>query len=539
MRHSIEFLLNGERVAVDNLDPHTTVLQFLREHRGLTGTKEGCAEGDCGACTVAIAELSADQRIDVRPTNACIRLLATIDGKALFTVEALSNANTQAPLHPVQAAMVEAHASQCGFCTPGFVMSLFALFKNERSPSRERVVEAISGNLCRCTGYRPIVDAGTKATNASCARLQLDKMGEKYNLENGTNSRLVPMKNELAPNSRQIIWLHTPGKTDAVEAAEQAIIDALAALPANRSNGSNDSDASHQSLHYRNGEQQFFAPRSVNEFSALVAEHPDAWILAGGTDVGLWITKALQSNSTIIYTGEVAQLRTVRETDDALEIGAAVPLEDAFRAMNRHYPELAQVWTRFASWPIRSSGTLGGNVANGSPIGDSIPALIALGAQVSLRHRERTRTIPLESLYLDYKKQSRERGEWIEKIIVPRRIGNLQLGFYKNAKRNEQDISAVCAAIAMVIERGVVQHARIAYGGMAGIPKRATHAEDALVGKAWNESQVQAAMRAMQTDFSPLSDMRASATYRMQVAQNLLLRFWLESQNESSEVRVI
>ncbi|TAG82620.1 MAG: xanthine dehydrogenase small subunit [Betaproteobacteria bacterium] len=530
MRHSIEFLLNGERIAVDDLDPHTTVLQFLRERRGLTGTKEGCAEGDCGACTVAIAELSADQRVDVKPINACIRLLATIDGKALFTVEALSNANSRAPLHPVQAAMVDAHASQCGFCTPGFVMSLFALFKNECSPSRDRVIEAISGNLCRCTGYRPIIEAGIKATTAICFSTERGESKEKLEANSNGNQALAPTNSQVNGESQKIVWLNTPGRSEALESAERAMIEALAALPAN---------ASSESLHYRFGGQQFFAPRSIDELSSLVADHPNAWILAGGTDIGLWITKALQHNATLIYTGGVRALRDIRESDAALEIGAAVPLEDAFHAMNRHYPELAQVWTRFASWPIRSSGTLGGNVANGSPIGDSMPALIALGATVSLRHRERVRTIPLEALYLDYKKQSRAGGEWIEKITIPRRIPNVQIGFYKNSKRNEQDISAVCAAISMVIDRGVVQYVRIAYGGMAGVPKRAINAETELTEKAWSETQVRAAMQAMHADFSPMSDMRASAAYRMQVAQNLLLRFWLESQSAPAEVRVI
>ena len=274
----------------------------------------------------------------------------------------------------------------------------------------------------------------------------------------------------------------------------------------------------------------------------VVLAHPDAWLLGGGTDIGLWITKALQTSATIIYTGEVAALKVIDETADGLRIGAAAPLEAAFRAMNRVYPELAQVWTRFASRPIRSSGTLGGNVANGSPIGDSMPALIALGARVVLRRGEETRTIALEDLYVDYKKQSRRPGEWIEAILLPPRpspaTGEFVVAAYKNSKRNEQDISAVFAAYAITIGGGVVTSARIGYGGVAGIPKRAVATERALIDQPWNEATVRAAMQAMTHDFTPMSDMRATAAYRMQIAQNLLLRFWLEASDKRTEVRV-
>jgi xanthine dehydrogenase small subunit len=293
-------------------------------------------------------------------------------------------------------------------------------------------------------------------------------------------------------------------------------------------------------LDYTSHGVNFIAPRTVDEFSALVEAYPNAWILSGGTDIGLWINKALQTNATIIYASEIAALKTIEEGNASVRIGAAVSLEDAFRAMNRHYPELAHVWTRFASWPIRTSGTLGGNVANGSPIGDSMPALIALGAQVVLRKGTRERTIALEALYVDYKQQSRDAGEWIEAIVIPTRAPGVQIASYKNSKRNEQDISAVCAAIAITVEQGTVSHARIAYGGVAGIPKRATRTEAALIGKEWSEATVRNAMRAMTNDFTPMSDMRASAEYRMQVAQNHLLRFWYELQSADAalEARV-
>jgi xanthine dehydrogenase small subunit len=503
MVNTLRFLLNGKPVELTAVDPHLSLLDFVREHRQLTGTKEGCAEGDCGACTVVIGELTQDgagrDRVALSPINACIRLLPTLDGKAVFTVESLKAAS--GALHPTQQAMVNCHGSQCGFCTPGFVMSLFALFKNERAPNRAQTCDAIAGNLCRCTGYRPILDAAQLMYEAA-PQAKLSGLEHWMFMPATTGAAPMPGEAELAATLRELMH------EDALQITSK--------------NGT------------------FIAPKTVDDFSAAVLAHPDAWILGGGTDIGLWVNKALRTNATIIYSGEVAALKRVTETTDGLRIGAAVPLEPAFRAMNRWYPELAHVWTRFASWSIRSSGTLGGNVANGSPIGDSMPALIAIGAQVVLRRADAQRTIALETLYLDYKKQSREAGEWIEAIIVPHRSrqGALQIACYKNSKRNEQDISAVCAAFALGLDRGVVTHCRIAYGGMAGTPKRALIAERALLGNAWSEANVHGAMAALSEDFAPLSDMRASAEYRMQIAQNLLLRFWLESSGSEAAVKV-
>jgi xanthine dehydrogenase small subunit len=524
----IRFLLNGSPHQVRDVDPHTSVLAYLREHLFLTGTKEGCAEGDCGACMVAIAELNDDGVLLVNPINACIRLLPTVDGKALFTVEALSMFSEDGSPHPVQQAMVECHASQCGFCTPGFVMSLFALFKNDVAPSRERICEAISGNLCRCTGYRPIIEAAQQATLNTIAHKKL--AFSENNAYIDKKFYLSKTINRLGDDEKSSIdfWLRKPAALSTKHTPrsphEEHIVQSLIAM--RRANA----------LDYKANGNRFIAPCSADEFSTLVAAHPAAWILSGGTDIGLWINKAMQTNATIIYIGEVAALRMISQHEGALTIGAAASLETAFRAMNRHYPELAHVWTRFASWPIRSSGTLGGNVANGSPIGDSMPALIALDAQVVLRKGAAQRTIPLEALYVDYKEQSRTAGEWVEAIRIPKRIPGLQLASYKNSKRNEQDISAVCAAIAMVTDRNVVTHARIAYGGVAGIPKRAKNAEAALIGKQWRETTARDAMKAMTQDFTPMSDMRASAEYRMQVAQNHLLRFWHESQGETAKL---
>ena len=507
----LRFLLNGSLVELGDVNPHRTLLDWLREDMHRTGTKEGCAEGDCGACIVVVGELVRDSagrdRVQLAPINACIRLLPTLDGKAVFTVEGLKAAG--GALHPVQQAMVECHGSQCGFCTPGFVMSLFALFKTEAAPTRADVCEALSGNLCRCTGYRPILDAAqVMYQHGNVALDGVSDAAERW--------RFAPAHpaNDAGP---------MPGEAE--------LATRLASLQRS------------ETLALTSARGHFIAPRTVAAMADAVLAHPDAWILGGGTDVGLWVTKALQTTPTMLYTGEVGELKTISETPDGLRIGAALSLEAAFHAMNRVYPELAQVWTRFASRPIRSSGTLGGNVANGSPIGDSMPALIALRAQVVLRRGVETRTIPLEDLYVDYKKQSRQAGEWIEAVLLPPRPvpsqGNLLVAAYKNSKRNEQDISAVFATFAVTLQAGTVTAVRIAYGGMAGIPKRATATEKALIGLAWNEATVRTAMGAMTTDFTPLSDMRATAAYRMQIAQNLLLRFWLETSGETVEARVL
>ena len=504
MINTLRFILNGKQISVTDIDPHTSLLDFVREKQRLTGSKEGCAEGDCGACTVVVGELTQDaagqDRVALVPINSCIRLLPTLDGKAVFTVESLKAAN--GALHPTQQAMLDCHGSQCGFCTPGFVMSLFALFKTETVPTRERTCEAIAGNLCRCTGYRPILDAARVMYQSPPADVKSTAIEQWLFAPATAESPPMPGEVELAAGLRAL------QRTDALH---------LSAI-----GGS------------------FIAPRSIEALSNAILAHPQAWILGGGTDIGLWINKALRSTATIVYIGEVAALNRIDTFSNGLHIGAAVSLEHAFRAMNRLYPEFAHVWTRFASPPIRASGTLGGNVANGSPIGDSMPALIAIGASVLLRRGDQQRTIALEDLYVEYQKQSREPGEWVEAIVVPPRAATdgLRIAGYKNSKRNEQDISAVFAAFAVATEGGVVKLCRIAYGGMAGTPKRATRAENALLGQTWSEATVRVAMAALTQDFSPMSDMRASAAYRMQVAQNHLLRFWLESQDETHAMRV-
>lgn len=472
-RSTVRFYVNGKRHDVAPASATQTVLQYLREQVHLNGTKEGCAEGDCGACTIMQAELDARNQVQYRAINACIRFLPTLDGRAIWTVEGV--APSPGRLHPVQQAMVDHHGSQCGFCTPGFVMSLYTLYRQGQcAPSRDQVLDTLSGNLCRCTGYRPIIDAAM-------------------------NMGAYPV-------------------VQSDDAAVHALLQGL-----------RDQAGQEGMLAIRAGDQQYFAPRSANELAGLYQQFPQATLLAGGTDVGLWVTKQLQVLPTVIYVGDAADLNHIAVQDGHLVVAAGVLLNDAFQALAQHYPQATELWKRFASMPIRNSGTLVGNIANGSPIGDGAPFLIALGAQVVLRKGQARRTLPLDDLYLDYRKQNREPGEFVESLRIPLLDNRHRLATYKVSKRIDQDISAVCGAYAVQIHNATVQHCRIAYGGMAATTRRAVHAEQALIGQPWNEQTVRLAMQALQNDYQPLTDMRAGASYRLTVAQNLLLRFYLES----------
>jgi xanthine dehydrogenase small subunit len=476
MSQPIRFYYRGELQTVTHASPTRTILQHVREDMHCTGTKEGCAEGDCGACTVVIGELQ-NGKVELKTVNSCIQFLPTLDGKALFTVEDLKQPDNG--LHPVQQAMVECHGSQCGFCTPGFVMSLWGLYLKQEGksghPPRKQIDDALSGNLCRCTGYRPIIDAAQRMCDLP--RMAFDR-------------------NALA-NSLQTL------QRDKMFTYEQ------------------------------NG-QSFHAPVTLDQLIQVRAANPNACILSGSTDIGLWVTKQMRNLGDIIYLGQVNELKNIVEQDGRLEIGAGVSLNDAYAAVCRHYPqELSEMWQRFASLPIRNAGTLGGNVANGSPIGDSAPWLIALGAEVVLRGMPGQRVIPLEQLYLDYQKKDLRPDEIVEAVRVPLPQPDVRFRTYKLAKRFDQDISAVCAAFAITLDGNIVRKVRIAFGGMAATSRRAPKAESAIHGNEWNEATLQDAMAMLAQDYAPLTDMRASSAYRMKTAQNLLKRFWLETRPDA------
>jgi len=480
----VRFVHRGQVHEVTGLPPTTTVLQWLREHARCTGTKEGCAEGDCGACTVVVGELDADGALQRRTVNACIQFLPTLDGRALFTVEDVSTQCGASTLHPCQQAMVDCHGSQCGFCTPGFVMSLWHQYESHATPqTRAELADALAGNLCRCTGYRPILDAGERMY--ATPRQALD----------------------TAP-------------TVALLQGLQSDADLLAIGPNAQHPGS---------------AQRFFAPRSMEALATLRQALPHARLLAGSTDIGLWVNKQFRDLGDILYLGRVAELQTIEPLPDGrLHIGAGAPLEAAWRALAERVPALHELWKRFASPPVRHVGTMGGNVANGSPIGDSAPVLLALGASVVLRCGEVVRELPLSAFYLDYMKNAMQPGEFLQALRVPTPHGPDEvMRAYKLSKRRDSDISAVCAGLWLRLDGDTVVEARLGWGGMAATPRRAPLAEAALAGQPWSETTMRAAQVALAQDFSPLTDLRASATYRQQAAAGLLERFWYETRRDA------
>jgi xanthine dehydrogenase small subunit len=479
----IRFFHRGHVVEVNDAAPTRSVLDWLREDARCSGTKEGCNEGDCGACTVVVGSLAepgdarAVRGLALQTVNACIQFLPTLDGKALFSVEDLKSIAPDGSLHPTQQAMVDCHGSQCGFCTPGFVMSMWSCYEQHRAagttPTRQALADELSGNLCRCTGYRPILDAGQRMFELPAVQL------------------------DTAP-----------------------VLRALHEL------------ASADGWHYDRG-AGFHAPKTLQALAELCERRPEARLLAGSTDVGLWVNKQFRELGEIIYLGEVEELRRIEPPDGhgggELRIGAGASLESAWRALARRWPALTDVWLRFASPPIRHAGTMGGNVANGSPIGDSAPVLMALDAQIELRRGSRVRRLALPEFYVDYMKNRLEPGEFVQALVIPDLPARRRLRAYKISKRFDCDISALCAGFAVELDGDTVAAVRLAYGGMAGVVKRAAGAEAALLGRPWTQHSIVAAQAALGTDFTPLTDMRASAAYRQQVAANLLQRFWLET----------
>ena len=479
-RESIKFRYRGATVELTDVGPTDTLLDWLRLDRHAMGTKEGCGEGDCGACTVALGSLR-DGKVVYESVNACILLLGMIDGKELVSIDDLAR---DGELHPVQQAMVETHGSQCGFCTPGFVMSLFTLYHRGDAVDRSTVNDQIAGNLCRCTGYRPIADAALKACSGT----------------------------------PQDAW---------VAAADEAATH-LAELDDGRD------------VFIGDAASFFAAPASEYALAALYSVHPDATLVGGATDVGLWITKQLRSLPKIIHTGRVKSLHAITEVADTVTIGAAATYAEAEEALGGIDPDIAEMLRRLGSRQVRASGTVGGNIANGSPIGDTPPVLIALKARLQLRHGETVRDIALEDFFIDYGKQDRGAGELVTKVSVPKLDGDQAFRCYKISKRFDQDISALLGAFRFTIKGNRIRNARIAYGGMAATPKRALAAESALQGAKLKDRNVwENAAAALDRDFSPIDDMRASADYRRETAKSLLMKALIEVAGEvSSSTRV-
>ncbi|MBE7732464.1 xanthine dehydrogenase small subunit [Devosia faecipullorum] len=479
--NAIRFLLNGEEITLTDVAPDLTLLDWLRLERRLRGSKEGCAEGDCGACTVLVGKLLGDEII-YDSVTACIRFMGSLHGTHVVTIEHLRGEN--GVLHPVQQAMVDHHGSQCGFCTPGFVMSLYGLWMRDPNPSRPAIEKALQGNLCRCTGYAPIIRAGQAISN--------------YGQPQG----------------------------DPLWAERIAVKEKIRAIQDGRR------------VEIGAGEAQIIIPASLDDFAEIYATRPEARIVAGSTDVGLWVTKFMRRIGPAIFIGHLQDLKHVAADDGAVRIGAGVTYSEALPEVTGAFPQLKDLWNRFAGEQVRNMGTIGGNIANGSPIGDTPPPFIALGARLTLRRGGERREIALEDYFIAYGKQDRQPGEFVESVTLPRLPAGEHFATYKVSKRRDEDISALCGAFRVKLGAdGMVEAARIAFGGMAATPKRAKAVETALIGKPWTEDNIDAAIAAFGEDYQPLSDMRASAEYRLLAAQNLLRRFFLETQGQGQRLK--
>jgi xanthine dehydrogenase small subunit len=457
MARGVRFLLDGDVRELTDIDPTLTVLNWLRYEARRTGTKEGCAEGDCGACTVVLGELDGES-VRFRAVNACILFAPMLDGKALFTVESLAKGGR---LHPVQQAMADLGGAQCGFCTPGFVMTLYAHYRSGGATDTQSLKDALAGNLCRCTGYGPILAAGQTMGAATEETTQLAQA-------------LKALRND-----------------------EPLVIE-------------------------RKG-RRFLAPRTTEQFAEAVQAHPHATILAGGTDVSLWVTKGRRTLETVISLNGVDGLGRIEDLGDRLRIGAAVLYADALEPLTALHPEFGPYIRRLGAAQVRNAGTVCGNIANGSPIGDMPPALIAAGATLALRQGTLVRRLPLEAYFLDYGVQDRALGEFVEAVEIPKIAPDRLFRLFKLSKRFDQDISAVSLGVSIGLTDGVVNEARIAFGGMAATPRRAGTVETALIGRPLTPEIMRAAAEQLGEDFRPITDMRASADYRLQAAKNLLL----------------
>jgi xanthine dehydrogenase small subunit len=472
-RDKIRFYLGDELVELSSFPPDRTLLDWLRLKMMLRGTKEGCAEGDCGACTVLVGRIDSEGKLRYETVNACIRFVASLDGTHVVTVEHVRR--EEGGLHPVQESMVANHGSQCGFCTPGFVMSLYGLWLTRPYPSVAEVEHALQGNLCRCTGYSAIVRAAQAASNYGVATED-------------------PLINGAADMRARLLALRDTARVE-----------------------------------IRGPEGCAILPASADDLAMILHENSGATLVSGATDVGLWVNKFLRKMPVIVFLSRVADLESIEIHSDRLVIGGRVSYSDARSAILGVAPQLTDLWNRIGGPQVRNMGTIGGNIANGSPIGDTPPALIVLGAELTLRSHRGSRTMPVEDFFIDYGKQDRKPDEFVERIAIPRPGPDDRIAVYKVTKRADEDISAVLGAFRLRIVEGRVTEARIAYGGMAAIPRRATAVEARLHGRQFDREAIEDAMTVFADDFTPISDWRASAGYRLTVARNLLLRFWAET----------